>query len=183
MSSRDARGARTGARTGAVRRVGAWRAELCDCCDDPQLCCAVCWCGCSATGQLYQRATGRGCFGIAALLWILFALSQVLSQVSSQFDAAWRRDAHAGASPWATPALTFGALAGAVGLASLAVSTALVGFVRRRMRARDKIAAACGCEDCCVAYWCNCCALIQMLRQEGVDGNRYAACSEDGGVV
>jgi Cys-rich protein (TIGR01571 family) len=50
---------------------------------------------------------------------------------------------------------------------------------RRRLRARDAIPPN-DCEDCCVGYWCVCCALVQMFRQERIAGGAYAPCSATG---
>jgi hypothetical protein len=34
-----------------------------------------------------------------------------------------------------------------------------------------------------VSFWCGCCALIQMIRQDKLNGYSYNACSEDGTFV
>ena len=62
------------------------------------------------------------------------------------------------------------------------ISTCALCTTRRRMRDRDHIeAGSCGdAEDCCVSYWCGCCALTQMFVHDGVNGQRYNLLSATG---
>jgi len=59
----------------------------------------------------------------------------------------------------------------------------LIAITRYRIRSRYGIPEQnCrGCEDCCCAFWCHCCAVSQMARHTA-DYDNYAAkcCSETG---
>ena len=151
----------------------SWRHGLCECCEDPSLACSVCWCGCNATGQAYQRATGSGCFWVSILLWGLFILTQFMNSTSSSLNA--NIDVND------DTVSIVGGLAALFGLISTIATTYFVCTSRRIMRDRDEIpAGSCGgCDDCCVGWWCSCCALIQMFRQDSITGNRYRMCTED----
>lgn len=152
----------------------AWRAGLCDCCEDPPLACTVCLCSCNATGQTYQRVTGGGCGAVALALWILFALSQATSQTSNSLQMS--DEDHT------STVRVLGGISGALAFASSIVSTYFVCTTRRAVRARDAIPeGACGaCDDCCTAYWCGCCSLVQLLRQDKVTGAAYKPCTKLG---
>ena len=151
----------------------AWRHGLFDC-GDAALCCAVAFCQCNAAGQMYQRTTGGGCLGVSALMWFLFVLTQTLGSSSNALARAYERD-----DGLATANAVVGALAGVFGLVTTIAGTYFLCVSRRALRARDRIPpGACGdLDDCCVSYWCGCCSLVQMLRQEGVTGAQYRACT------
>ena len=59
----------------------------------------------------------------------------------------------------------------------------LIAITRKRIRSRYGIPEQnCrGCEDCCCAFWCQCCTVSQMARHTA-DYDNYAAkcCSETG---
>ena len=167
---------------------GAWSAGLCDCCQDAGLSCTVCFCSCNATGQVYQRATRRAnsCFWISALAWSMFVATQILNSVANahaqlavRTECAWFGCVEYTDWDRVATASVAGGVAGSVGLVGTALTTYFVCTSRRLVRARDRISTgACGgCEDCCVSYWCGCCSLIQLLRQDGITGNSYRACS------
>lgn len=150
-----------------------WTHGLCACCEDPSLSCAVCFCQCNAAGQVYQRATGSGCLAVAALMWFLFVATQAFSQSSNAL-------AQQGTIFDAGPAAALGAVAGLLGIVTSVAGTFFVCVARRAARARDAIPPSCcneSFDDCCVSYWCGCCSLVQLLRQDGVTGARYAPCS------
>lgn len=157
---------------------GAWTSGLFACCDDPSLCCTVCLCECNATGQLFQRTTGYGCLGVSVLLWTLFVVTQILGQASNALEQASAREDHENDGLILSWSIV-GGLSGTLGLTTSIVGTYFVCVSRRRLRERDRIPPGpCGaCDDCCVAYWCGLCSLVQMLRQESVDGGTYRACS------
>jgi hypothetical protein len=64
----------------------------------------------------------------------------------------------------------------------------LVTMIRTRMYIRRKYhisAMCCGdncIEDCCVSYWCTCCALAQMARHTADYENQHAACCSKTGL-
>lgn len=160
--------------------VGKWSAGLYDCGDDPTLCCTVCICQSNATGQLYHRTVGYGCIAISALMWSFFIVTQVLSQTSNALSQSFMRTQWYGGDESLLRAyMIVAGVAGFVGLLSTVVGTYFVCSSRRMLRQRDRIPNGdCGqCDDCCAAYWCGCCSLIQMLRQEGVTGSTYRVCS------
>lgn len=158
-----------------------WRHGLCECCEDPALACSVCLFGCNATGQAYQRATGSGCFAVSIFLWGLFILSQVMNSTSNGLNASAYADEKANVDEEMVSVSIVGGLAGFFGLISSIATTYFVCTSRRIMRERDEIPDGCcgGCDDCCTGWWCSCCALIQMFRQDSITGNRYRACAEE----
>lgn len=145
----------------------AWRNGLCTCTEDCPLALTVCCCGCNATGQAYHRATGSGCFCISLLLWTLFVATQTLN-ISSE---------HLSADAMAVVA----SVACFLGLVSTVATTYFVCTSRRIMRERDEIPRGpCGpCDDCCVGWWCSCCALVQMFRQDAITSSNYRLCTEE----
>lgn len=152
-----------------------WRYGLCECCEDPTLACTVCWCGCNATGQAYQRATGSGCFWISIVLWALFILTQSMNSTANSLNAnVDTNDNVVGMS-------VVRGLAGLLGLISTIATTYFVCTSRRIMRERDAIPTGwCGsCSDCCIGWWCSCCALIQMFRQDSITGKEYRLCAKE----
>ena len=175
----------------------AWGAGLCDCLQDPSLSCYAVICSCNATGQLYERTSKRGssCLLVAALLWFLWIAMQSLSTTSNTllqnvwtFECEW----WGGGCEWTvhdgrlTTASVLASLAGLLGLAGAVASTCFLCTSRRSLRQRDQIPSdACGdtCGDCCTAYWCGCCSIVQMLRHERVTGSNYMPCSSAGVAV
>ena len=81
----------------------------------------------------------------------------------------------------ASPSVVLMNVSSALMLAAAVVSTWVICTVRRVVRERDGIPpGACGaCDDCCVSYWCGCCSLVQLLRQDLVTGETYRPCSVD----
>ena len=166
-----------------------WLHGLCTCCDDPSLCCTVFWCSPNATGQAYQRMTKRtsACLLVAVGGWALVIATQIFSQTGNALgNTAVERDCVGSLcverTNWDRVAIanTLGAIGGIVGLASSVYFTYFVCTSRRMIRERDGIPEGCcsGCDDCCVAYWCMCCALVQFFRQERV--HHYRLCEPTG---
>ena len=161
---------------------------LCQCCNDPNLACTMWCCGPTATGQIYERitVTPRSCFYISTALWsILFLGSTLMSVANAYFDGVVYMDSHGGIAV-DNDKLTTGTIIMTVGssvsfLGTL-ISTCVLCSARQRIRSRDNIAPeTCGdLEDCCVAYWCGCCALTQMFAHEGVAGHSYNLVSTTG---
>lgn len=154
-------------------RPQRWLHDLCDCCQDPTLACAVCLCSCNATGQMYQRATGSGCFTISVFLWAIFLTSQALTTSSNSMmntPDSYNRSVS-----------ILGSVAGLFGLVSSIAYTYFLCTARRIVRERDRIPQGlCGrCDDCCTSYWCGCCSLVQMFRQENITGDKYRVCTEE----
>lgn len=177
-----------------------WRHGLCDCGEDVALSCAVCWCQCNAVGQMHERTSLRGgvvkgcggCLAVAGVLWFLFVVSQVLSQTANglantavENECTWFGTCVL-VVDWdqVTAAYVLGGFASLAGMASAVFGTYVLCTARRKIRDRDGIpeGRGCGggCEDCCVSYWCGCCSLVQMLRQEGITGGTYRACTPTG---
>lgn len=165
-----------------------WSTGVCDCCEDPRLACTVCLCAPNATGQLYARVTKRAnrCVWISAAGWALFVTTQALSQASSALGQQVTDTVC-----WFGMCTTFvdwdrvatlsilASISGAVGCAATVFAAYFVCTSRRILRARDRIPGG-DCGDCCVSYWCGCCATVQMLRHDRVTGADYRACSETG---
>lgn len=162
----------------ARRLPQQWRAGLFACCDDAPLCCTVTFCQCNAAGQVYQRATGGGCLMVAAIMWTLFVITQALSNSSNILaQLLSERDDDGLEAAY----VIVGGLAGALGFVTTVTGTYFLCVSRRKIRERDRIPPGdCGAlDDCCVSYWCGFCALMQMLRHEGVAGNEYRACTAE----
>lgn len=162
-------------KTKIVPRPHRWLHGLCDCCQDPGLACSVCVCSCNATGQMYQRTTGGGCLAVSVVLWLLFVASQSLTATSNGIMILGTT------GPYTSAVSIVGGVAGLLGLLSTVASTYLICTARRAVRERDIIPEGmCGtCDDCCTAYWCGCCSLVQMLRQEQITGGEYKVCTPD----
>ena len=160
---------------GKDTRPQRWLHDLCDCCQDPTLACSVCLCSCNATGQIYQRTTGSGCFTISVFLWAIFVTSQVLTTTSISIMNSTTGDSYN------TAVSIIGGVVGLFGLASSIAYTYFICTARRIVRERDKIPQGlCGaCDDCCTSYWCGCCSLVQMFRQEKITGNEYKVCTQE----
>lgn len=148
---------------------GRWRSGLCDCCADCDSCWAPCLCLPIPTAQLCVAIVLRGsriprtaCVVLATLLWLCVVLQQLTYQGQ-----------HASA-PSGAPSGRSGVV---LGLALL--STGVVWAIRRAIRHRDRIPAAC-CEDLCCSVWCPCLAIGQMMRQERMSRGRYNLCSPTG---
>jgi len=64
-------------------------------------------------------------------------------------------------------------IGGIVELGYVVVACYLLMTVRMKIRAGDQIPEGCcgGCDDCCVSYWCHCCAIAQMFSHLGVKGS------------
>lgn len=141
------------------------------------ICRAVTCCPCITLAQLSERTRPRLCGLLAALLFLLFLASAVLSGLAAG-------EADSGKA----------LIAIALGLIALfgVIATFVVFSVRRHVRKKEDIEAgdACGCceggmEDLCCAVWCNPCTQCQLLRQLGLseaggDGAAYSLCSETG---
>lgn len=153
----------------------SWRRGLCDCGQDPALSCTVLACQCSAAGQTYQRAHGKGCFIIATLLWVFFLTDIVFSEASRQV-------VEDGGENYKPISMSFATVAGIAGLASATFGTIILCTTRRTMRQQDSIPEGpCGAvDDCCVSFWCGWCSLVQMLRHSSVTGSEYRPCSDTG---
>jgi Cys-rich protein (TIGR01571 family) len=172
--------------------AGRWTHTLCACSEDTSLCCSVCWCQCNATGQMYARMTAsapyrsRVCFAVAAGLWSLAILEYVLSQSSEVLartaidtECTWLSCTDVVDWNQVASAYIVGAIAAVFGCLFSVLSVITICTSRRRLRVRDAIPPD-DCDDCCTSYWCACCALIQMLRQERIRGASYSVCSATG---
>lgn len=155
---------------------GGWNHGLCSCLEEFGLACGVCLCACSATGQAYHRATGAGCFLISLSLWAIFVVNQ---SMYSAVDGLRTADNDGEDHVVATSVVN--GVAGFLGIVFSVVTTYFVCTARRIMRQRDAIPTGCcgDCDDCCTGWWCSCCALVQMFRQDGITSDRYRVCTAD----
>ena len=177
-----------------VFEQGRWKNELFACCEDGTLSCYALCCSCNATGQIYQRLTKQpgSCLLIAGVLWMLFIVTQVLNSTSMalvnsltqctdvlSFICFLSDDFRSTAAA----ANVTSQVAALTGLIFTVVLACFLCTSRRRIRTRDSIPAGeCGetCDDCCTAYWCGCCSIVQMLRHENITGDNYAPCAVEG---
>lgn len=169
---------------------GVWKKGLCECADDATLCCSVCWCQCNATGQAYARTVAparrkKTCLITAGVLWCLFVFAQIFSQTSNALintaienECTWFGLCQL-VIDWdqVSAGYVLGGLASLFACASTIFGTYILCTARRRIRQRARIATGSDLDDCCVSYWCGCCAIIQMLRQDDVTGSNYRACT------
>ena len=162
------------------QQKGEWSSGLCDCCEDPLLACSMCICPCNATGQVYERSTrtSGSCLWVAALLWALFFVTQILQSTSNSFSQAYAEET----TTDATPMIVLSSLAGSFAFFTTVAGTYFLCVARRTLRKKENIQeGACGgCDDCCVSYWCGCCSLTQMFRQYNVTGQSYRTCTVSG---
>ena len=75
-------------------------------------------------------------------------------------------------------------ISGLLAFVSTVTTTIIVCRARKAVRERDSIPpGSCGaCDDCCVSYFCQCCALHQIFVQESVSSKNYKLCSATGTV-
>jgi Cys-rich protein (TIGR01571 family) len=169
-----------------------WFSGLCDFCNDPTLCCSVCLCQYNAMGQMYQRSTRRpnACMLISLFAWFIFITTTILSQTSNVLTNTAVTQTEIVCTEWwnctiehqwdqITTASIIGGVSGTIAFVGTIFGTYVICTSRRIVRDRDKIPeGTCGgCDDCCVSYWCGCCALIQLFKQERVSGGEYRPCA------
>lgn len=145
-----------GGPSGAGAPQGAWRNDLCDCCEVCPVPFLMGWC-CSGVmaGQVFQRlkynfigmpATGdeynSTCMIMTGIFFFAWLLSIILAAATGVGVVAW---------------YAF----------YLYIIVALT-LARNNFRKKYNIPAKhCGescLDDCCCAYWCGCCTIIQMHR-------------------
>ena len=144
------------------------------------------------------------CLVIASLLWVSIvmswfassaqdpeALEKHLANVKHELSASYSYDSKASVpSPTASPTSSFSADEGDVPfwVAALAAMSGpaifvLTCLIRQRVRQRDGIPATCcsgWMDDCIHSCCCWCCVLSQLMRHEGLVGDRYKLSAEDG---
>ena len=156
------------------QRKGRWRSGLCDCFTDCDSCWASCLCLPIPMAQLWVAIVLRGsrsprtAFVVFATLLSLAYWPCQLAGIEQTFDLP----------------LAFGKRFGNIQLtaALLGLAVLLTGVVwaiRRAIRHRDRIPAAC-CEDLCCSLWCSSLAIGQMMRHERMSRGRYNLCSPTG---
>ena len=152
------------------QRKGRWRSGLCDCFTDCDSCWASCLCLPIPMAQLWVAIVLRGsrsprtAFVVFATLLSLAYWPCQLAGIEQTFDLP----------------LAFGNIQLTAALLGLAVLlTGVVWAIRRAIRHRDRIPAAC-CEDLCCSLWCSSLAIGQMMRHERMSRGRYNLCSPTG---
>ena len=142
----------------------AWRAPLLECAQDGSLCMSSWCCNFIFVPQMYERVMGEpgSCQKWAIGLASLFAA----------YVFCWTLSA----SPF------FAVVANLVMIAYVVLVVHLGLTARKRVRMADQIPAVCcgDAEDCCCAYWCSCCASIQIMRHTGVPDGAYSFTSPTG---
>ena len=142
------------------------------------------------------------CGRIAALLFLLaiiggfvrgFGKAIVMQQEREQegqfsarvLDPESSYEAHESHGFW----MSVTALGSMMYFAGLAITIALVASIRQTIRAKDQIRPGAwgGADDCCVATFCQCCAVSQMMRHVltkwmGRAPTSYQLCSPTGYV-
>ena len=176
------------ARQRAQTAPASFSKGLCQCCDDPALACTMWCCGPTATGQIYERMTSTpgSCLCISTVLWGVFFVSSILMAVGNAYmeNVVY---AEIGTIKLIdrenlTRATVVYSISSVVSFVGALLSTCALCIARRRIRDRDNIQAGpCGdVGDCCVTYWCGCCALTQMFSHENANGQSYNILSTTG---
>lgn len=190
------------------QRPAGFSTGLCDCCQDCCSCWAVICCSPTVLGQLSFRVLWNkkgACMVVAGILWICTLLTWLINmhrnpESMHELESTLARVKHLGAdsyddsyddAPTPPVADSFSAdesggwLVWVSALLSLSGPAILVltCLIRGRIRARDAIPATCcggWLDDCVLACCCSCCVLTQLMRHEGLAGERYKLTAEDG---
>jgi Cys-rich protein (TIGR01571 family) len=174
-----------------------WADDMCNCCSDCSTCCATYWCLPIVTGQLYEKVKGRPgtCGKVAALL---FALTFIGAFARSIGENAMKHEVEYGQVDSGQmgnhgSTMVWGIISSVGGLLSFAgcvITIVLITAVRQTIRSKDQIKPGCcgNADDCCVATFCHCCAVSQMMRHVlskwmGREPSSYQLCSPTGYVA
>ena len=173
--------------------TGAWRDGICDCCIHGcchPMCCLSLWCRACALGQVMTRMglgwTGtpinrrrgtwsafRVLFCITAVYWCfrLYIYPRLLgASITKSMDSD---TSHVMQQLYSTVNLLF-----FIFVVILLVSVR--GYVRRKYAIREQYCS--GCEDCCLAVFCSCCAVSQLARHTADYRTYRAACCTETGL-
>jgi len=174
----------------------AWSDDLCNCCSDCSTCCATYWCMPIVASQLYEKVKGRPgtCAKLAALLFLLGFIGAFVRGFAKEAIVAHQRDQEQlSIYEHEPPPLFWGGvttLGSLISFAGLVITIALIASIRQTIRAKDQIRPGCcgGADDCCVATFCQCCAVSQMMRHVltkwmGRTPASYQLCSPTGYVA
>ena len=170
-----------------------WKVSLFSCFDNfdnAKLSCPVTLCQCISAAQLFQRIFGFGCLPVSIILWG-FVCSTLLWLTSCylSFYNYFAFDVMTITNPFTdtqyfTMMMVFSALGFTCALMSIVCGTILLCRIRRRIRKRDSLHTKVrGMDDCCVPFWCGPCAILQMLRHDGVTATTYSLCSPTAGPL
>ena len=153
-----------------------WKHTLCSCCET---CCCPFWMGWCClgifAGQVFQRMKYNivGCETSNAsntcVIMTVISLTAWLVTVILSYLFCDAYTATYGTYGFGTITYYF------ISYAFLIYIVVALTFARNNMRKKYNIQGSCceGClDDCCCAYWCSCCTLIQMHR-ETHDENQY----------
>ena len=156
-----------------------WTAGLFDCFSNCGTCCLVLFCFNTIPAQLYTRFIQKGCcLFFVVSLWGLYLF---YTSYSSYTPTTWTLTYDAKTDTY-TLLNNQMALLGVISAAGLVYSiliTYLICAVRKKVRTRDAIPGN-DCDDCCTSYLCNCCAQIQLLKQDNIDTSNYILTSPTG---
>lgn len=176
-------------------QVNNWKVGICDCCQDLPLACSM-LVYCNATGQIQQRVSpSKKCITTSFLLWFIFLCEQVLVQVSVEYSKYLTYEECFETLPLICYTVTDSSvltiyntlmiLSGSLALILSIITTIIICRTRGIIRTRDSLSnnKSDKCNDCCVSYFCQCCALFQMFKQEDITSTNYRLCSEIGTQV
>jgi Cys-rich protein (TIGR01571 family) len=154
--------------------TGRWKDELCDCFTEgichPSLWCSCC-CSCIAMGQIMSRMQltwlggpgpleqTRQTFFVIVLLTLAYWLFEISFNVLEFYEA---NDVIAAPTYILLPMEI---------VSYIFIVWYVVALCRTRKTVRERYQipenSCTGCEDCCCAFWCQCCVTAQMLRHTG----------------
>jgi len=130
---------------------GNWKDGLCDCCSQcSPSCCLATWCPCILLGQIYQKLNQGKCVHVVAAFVAGYLLYSILLVTIPQ---------------------AANSINGIIAIGLFVLTCALRGTLRRQMNIQGS-----DCDDCCVSFWCQCCALAQMARQLHDYRRSWAGC-------
>jgi len=119
---------------------GKWKDGLFDCCSQcSPSCCMATWCPCVILGQMYQKTRQGKCRNIAGG----FILGMLVYAVLVEFLPDAATSICSIFTMW------------------LFILTCALRSVIRKQKDID----GSDMDDCCVSFWCTCCAIAQMARQ------------------
>lgn len=193
--------------------IGVWRDDICGCCNHGcchPMCCLGTWCTPCALGQVMSRiglnkvglpSASASCMSTFKFLLLLTTVKIIVDNVLSVIIAPLNNSnddndfyiyssnntsiynsSTSGASP---AAIALSWIRAVLTLAFYLYVLILIIRTRSYIRAQYRIPEGCCgcCEDCCCAFWCHCCTVLQMARHTADYRQHKAACCSDDGLV
>ena len=165
-----------------TRPARVWTNNLFDFCPSgfEGMCLAAYCCTWVTAPQLYEKVLSKkgACIMIAPVLLILYVVRAV-TEMHMRFNPFQFTDEDGGLNVEFLVAISSYTIAT---LIQIYFTALLLAAVRKRIRDKDQIAtASCGeAEDCCCAFWCQCCINVQIFHHLDMRSETYQLCSAEG---